>query len=124
MREERGQGVLSVAAQGPGEEENQRAAAKWSRGVRGVGVVGGSRGWGSCPRGGWWGWRRLNSGLASFCTGSWPAAQSSPKPRHFPAGRREPSSALLLEAGFLPASPAVLQRRVKRGGGWMAGERG
>ena len=31
---------------------------------------------------------------------------------------------LLLEAGLLPASPAGLQRRAKRGGGWMAEERG
>ena len=41
MGEERGQGVLSVpggvAVQGPGEEGNQRAAAKWGRGVGGRG---------------------------------------------------------------------------------------
>ena len=98
---------------GRGEEENQ-GAAKWGWGE--------SWGWGSCPRGGRRGWRGPSPARVLVPLFHWERDRGAGLVRlphalpglcHFPAGTREPPSALLLEAAFLPAASTGLPSRAK-----------
>ena len=123
LGEERGQGILSVPrgveVQGPGRK------AVSGRGEVGSGS-GGSREPGDLSAGRVVGLAQAQQcPCLSFCVGSWPGAQSSPKPRHFPAGRRSRPLRFSLRLGSCqprPLGPRGGPSKVV--GGWWGREAG